>query len=66
MIVSNCCNYPTFYINESGICGQCKEHCEFIDEENICRGCGDEGVFIKGLCKQCAEDTYLDREDEEK
>ena len=39
-----------------------------VEKEELqkCRGCGrdDDGTigFIKGLCKDCAEDTYADRD----
>ena len=44
MLISNCCNAPPFEFfdiqfdfphNPSGLCGDCKDHCEFIDEDEI-------------------------------
>lgn len=32
------------------------------NKKGKCRGCGKEKVVMKGLCKQCAEDTYADRD----
>jgi len=32
------------------------------EKEETCRGCGKPEVTMKGLCKQCAEDTYADRD----
>lgn len=29
---SDCCGSPE-WLDESGICSNCKEHCEFIDED---------------------------------
>ncbi len=29
-LVSNCCGSPE-WLDNTGICGDCKEHCEFID-----------------------------------
>ena len=31
-------------------------------KEEKCRGCGAPEVVMKGLCKDCAEDTYVDRD----
>lgn len=30
-IVSDCCNAAPWGEEEMGICGSCKEHCDFID-----------------------------------
>ena len=29
--LSDCCGATPFYEYESGICGQCKEHCDFTN-----------------------------------
>ena len=44
MYISNCCNAAPLEFFEmdfdfpgspSGMCGDCKEHCEFIDEDEL-------------------------------
>lgn len=32
------------------------------EKEEKCRGCGKAEVVMKGLCKECAEDTYADKD----
>lgn len=32
------------------------------DKEQKCRGCGKPEIVMKGLCKECAEDTYADKD----
>ncbi len=32
MLVSECCGASTFY-TDYGLCPQCNEHCDFIEEE---------------------------------
>ena len=33
-LISNCCNaQPWGDMSEYGICSDCKEHCEFVDED---------------------------------
>lgn len=37
MKISNCCGAPAFFrgadFEDSGICSQCREHCEYIDDK---------------------------------
>lgn len=33
MLISNCCSVPAGEYEDIGICPKCKEHCEFIEEE---------------------------------
>jgi len=42
MLLSDCCTAPPAGgMEEYGICGECKEHCEFLDDEisNYCSHC---------------------------
>jgi hypothetical protein len=35
MLVSNCCGAPSYGGEDYGICPECHDHCEFVDEETL-------------------------------
>jgi len=36
MLVSDCCGAaPPLGMEEYGICGDCREHCDFVDDEEV-------------------------------
>lgn len=66
MKVSNCCNASNIDFEDYGICPECREHCEFIEEDTceFCEGTGEvyrnipgnEGepeYDIEGECPEC-------------
>lgn len=57
MLVSTCCGYPANGNEDYGICGDCKDHCDFEDDEEEpncqhCNGSG-EGSMDGSICIIC-------------
>ena len=63
--LSDCCDAPPVGgMEEYDICGKCKEHCEFWDDEGGCLDPENCGMTVKdfdcgdfeGYCENCSED----------
>lgn len=56
--VSECCGAsPVGESEEMGLCPYCKEHCEYVEEEeeSICSSCNGsgEGMYDSSRCSSC-------------
>lgn len=69
--VSNCCQFPAKEgYEDSGICGDCLEHCEYVCE--MCEGTGEvsvdeddgEGHTMRGVGTQKCLCQIKDRQDD--
>jgi len=54
MLLSDCCGaLPAGGMEEYGICGDCKEHCEFYDdEEPEMRDCDTAATTLDEVCEK--------------
>lgn len=56
--ISDCCGaYMSGDMVDIGICPDCGEHCEVVDEELICSVCGEERDVLNdnGVCDECEQ-----------
>jgi len=56
-LCSDCCSAPPAgNMEEYGICGACKEHCEFWDDEE--NECNDWIQEDEDYARQCADEKW--------
>ena len=58
MKISECCEAePVLDSDDLGICPECKEHCEYIENVENCLRCGDQLDDELVLCNNCCTEA---------
>lgn len=65
MLLSNCCGAPPAGgMEEYGICGECQEHCEFLDDEVDNDGAAWFTAVVLGVYGKADDEDYFPKQED--